>query len=94
MFQAKILDDGGIELSGWLDAAQTDKADRVLSQINNSRTLYLNNLEYISSAGLGILLAHQKRLKDIGHALKLVGLTKHVKDVFVLTGFDNIFEIE
>ena len=94
MFEAKILDNGGISFSGRLDASQVEKADNVLTDITTSRTLHFKELEYISSAGLGILLAHQKRLKEIGHALRLTGLNKHVKDIFTLTGFDNIFEIE
>jgi len=94
MFDTKILDNGDIAFSGRLDASQAEKADNVLSEVTTSRTVNLKDLEYISSAGLGILLAHQKRLKEIKHALRLVNLNKHVKDIFVLTGFDHIFEIE
>ena len=94
MFDTKILGNGEIAFCGRLDASQAEKADKVLQGINSSKTLNLTDLEYISSAGLGILLTHQKRLKSIGHSLRLINLTKHVKDVFSLTGFDQIFEIK
>ncbi|MBI4810121.1 MAG: STAS domain-containing protein [Ignavibacteriales bacterium] len=94
MFDIKIFEGGEIELHGRLDASQVDKADEVLAHVDKSTTINLKNLEYISSAGLGVLLAHQKRLKSIGHALKLIGPNKHVKDILTLTGFDQVFEIE
>jgi anti-sigma B factor antagonist len=94
MFDTKTLDTGEILLSGRLDASQTDKANAVLSQITTSKTLNFKDLEYISSAGLGTLLANQQRLKALGHGLKLVNLNKHIRDIFMFTGFDKIFIIE
>ncbi|MBA4313683.1 MAG: anti-sigma factor antagonist [Chlorobiaceae bacterium] len=94
MFNAKILDTGEIVFAGRLDASQVDVAEKLLEEVTTSRTLNFKELEYISSAGLGILLAHQKRLKETGHAMRLVNLNKHVKDIFILTGFDHIFKIE
>jgi len=94
MFDAKILDTGEILFVGRLDASQVDVAEKILEEVTTSRTINLKELEYISSAGLGILLARQKRLKEAGHAMRLVNLNKHVKDIFILTGFDHIFEIE
>jgi anti-sigma B factor antagonist len=94
MFSTKVIGNGEIAFCGRLDAAQTDTAENALQQINSSQTLNFKELDYISSAGLGVLLAHQKRLKKLGHALRLINLNRHVKDVFQLTGFDQIFEIE
>jgi anti-sigma B factor antagonist len=93
MFDAKTLDNGEVLLSGRLDASQAEKADKLLAEIVNSRTLNFSSLEYISSAGLGILLKHQKRLNSAGYALKLLNLNKHIRDVFAFTGFDKIFEV-
>ena len=94
MFDAKILESGEVMLSGRLDASQVEKADKFLEQIVTSRTVSFRELEYISSAGLGILLKNQKRLKSNGCALKLVNLNKHIRDIFSFTGFDKIFEVE
>jgi anti-sigma B factor antagonist len=52
------------------------------------------NLDYISSAGLGVLLATQQRLKKGGKAIKLVHMNRMVRDVFKIARFDLIFEIE
>lgn len=94
MLNIRVLDSGEIIFAGRLDASQTDKADRVLKQLTTSTTINFEELEYISSAGLGILLASQKRLKAGGNGLKLKNLNKHIKDVFMFTGFDKIFEIQ
>jgi anti-sigma B factor antagonist len=94
MFNTRVLENGEIMLCGRLDASQTDKANAVLSQVTTSLTLNFKDLDYISSAGLGILLANQQRLKKTGHGLKLVNLNKHIRDVFTFTGFDKIFTVE
>ena len=94
MFDTRVLESGEILFSGRLDASQTDKAEKVLKQITTSKTISFKDLEYISSAGLGILLASQKRLKSTGNGLTLTNLNKHIKDIFMFTGFDKIFEIK
>ncbi len=94
MFDAKYPNNHEIEFHGRLDASQAEKADQVLAPVNSSCTLNFKNLEYISSAGLGILIKHQKRLKEKGHGLKITNLNKHIRDIFLLTGFDKVFIIE
>ena len=56
--------------------------------------LDLSGLEYISSAGLGVLLKTQKRLMASSGRLKLSGVNRHLQDIFQYSGFDQIFEIE
>ena len=94
MFEARIAANDVIELSGRLDASQVEKAKAVFDAISNSCTVSFKEVEYISSAGLGVLLATQKRLNDLGKRLKLSNLHGHVKDIFYYAGFDKIFEIE
>lgn len=94
MFDTRILENGVIELIGRLDASQTEKANVVFSLITTSRTLDCKELEYISSAGLGVLLATQQRLRTTGNGLKLTHLNKHIRDIFMFTGFEKIFTIE
>lgn len=83
-----------ILLSGRFDAAQVDKARSFFEDVSESKILDLKDLRYISSAGLGVLLAIQKRLNDDGKSLKLINMTKHVRDVFQITGLDFIFDRE
>jgi anti-sigma B factor antagonist len=94
MFDTRTLDSGDIQLIGRLDASQTEKATAILSTVTKSITLDCKELEYISSAGLGALLATQQRLKASGNGLKLINLNKHIRDIFMFTGFEKIFQIE
>ncbi len=94
MFDVKIGEDGQIMLSGRLDASQSDKAKAEFDKITKSAVVNFKDLEYISSAGLGVLFAAQKRLKDQGHGLKLTNMNQHIRDVFRYARFDLIFEIE
>ena len=80
-------------LSGRFDASQVDKAKGVFLSLSEGKTVDFAQLDYISSAGLGILLAAQKRLSERGQALKLINVNSHIKDVFHFSGFDQIFEI-
>ena len=57
-------------------------------------TLDCSGLEYISSAGLGVLLKTQKRLVAAGGKLRLAGVNRHLQDIFGYSGFDQLFEIE
>jgi anti-sigma B factor antagonist len=93
MLRVESSKTGAISFHGRLDASQTDIADKALAAITTAQTIDLQELDYISSAGLGILLKHQKRLQEQGKGLKLINLNKYVKDVFMYTGFDQIFEV-
>jgi len=94
MFQIEIKQSGEIVLAGRLDAAQAETAKKTFNTIQTTVSVNFKELEYISSAGLGVLLMTQKRLGEAGHSLKLKHLRKHIRDVFAFSGFDQIFEIE
>jgi anti-anti-sigma factor len=55
--------------------------------------LDLSGLEYISSAGLGVLLRTHKRLMSNESGLELVNVNKHIADIFRYSGFDKLFVI-
>lgn len=93
MLDIRVGDDGEIVLAGRLDASEAAKAETFLSAVTESRVLDLRELQYVSSAGLGVLLATQKRLMASGHGLKLANLSGHVREVFHYSGFEKIFEI-
>jgi len=83
-----------IHLSGRFDAAKVEKATEIFNQVETTITVNFEGLEYISSAGLGVLLKTQKRLLENGHQLKLKNMNGFNREIFGLTGFDTIFEIE
>lgn len=80
-------------LKGRFDASQAEKAKSVFLFLSEGKTLDFSGLDYISSAGLGVLLAAQKRLSTRGQSLKFVNVNSHIKDVLHFSGFDQIFEI-
>ena len=86
--------DGAVVLAGRLDASQAEGAQAFLDKVQGTVTLDCNGLEYISSAGLGVLLKTQKRLLASAGKLRLVGLKPHLRDIFTYSGFDQLFEIE
>jgi anti-sigma B factor antagonist len=94
MFAITLDDKGTILLEGRLDASQVEAASKVLDAVNETSKVDFTHLEYISSAGLGLLLKTQKRLSGAGKNLVLTGMNKMVRDVFRIARFDLIFAIE
>lgn len=94
MFEISYGESGEICCRGRLDAAQSTKAEAFLGSVTESAVLDFGQLEYISSAGLAILLKTQKRLSGSGAALRIVNVNKHIHDIFRYSGFTAIFEIE
>ena len=85
---------GTVVVAGRLDAAQCPAAQSFLDKVQGKVTLDCSKLEYISSAGLGVLLKTQKRLAASDGRLRLTGVSPHLRDIFRYSGFDQIFEIE
>lgn len=94
MFTIELDNAGTVLLSGRFDAAQTDRAREVFSRIDSSAIVDFAKLDYISSAGLGVLLATQQRLNKSGKRMKLIHMNSMIRDVFRIARFDIIFEIE
>jgi anti-sigma B factor antagonist len=90
MFEIERAADGAMILVGRLDAAQAPKAQAALDALTGPCRLDCARLEYVSSAGLGVLLKTQKRLGG----LTLFNVSPHIMDVFRYSGFDQIFRIE
>jgi anti-anti-sigma factor len=94
MFDIQRSNGGEVLLSGRLDAAQVDRVRDEMKGVQSSCVVNFANLDYISSAGMGVLLGVQKRLSDAGHSLTLVNMNRHIREIFRIAGFDNIFRIE
>lgn len=94
MFSIARTEQGDIRLSGRFDASRADEADAFLGTVTSSCRVDLSDLDYISSAGLGILLKAQKRLLASGNGLVLANMNKLTRDIFRLARFDLIFKIE
>ena len=85
-----------IELVGRLDTNTAPALDKTIGEdIQDSENLVLDlkGLEYISSAGLRVLLAAQKKMQKFG-SLKVKNVCSEIMDVFDMTGFADILTIE
>ena len=94
MFQIEIDESGTVVAEGRLYAAQAPRAQEFLDELQGECVLDLGKVDYISSAGLGVLLRTHKRLMGSGQGLKLVNVRSHINDIFMYSGFDKLFEIE
>lgn len=94
MFQIENTEDGSVRLEGRLDAAQAPRAQEFLDKVQGDCTLDMSGLEYVSSAGLGVLLRTHKRLMGDSQGLRLIKVNKHINDIFMYSGFDKLFQIE
>ncbi len=85
-----------VEVVGRLDTITAPVLDKTINEnINGTQNLILDfkGLEYISSAGLRVLLTAQKKMKNIG-SMKLIGVCDDVMEVLEMTGFADILTIE
>ena len=85
-----------IELVGRLDTTTAPALDKTINEdIGDTKNLVLNikGLEYISSAGLRVILGAQKKMQKIG-SMKVTNVCEAVMEVFEMTGFADILTIE
>ena len=94
MFDIRLGEQGEVICEGRLDASQAATAQAFLDALPAPHVVDLAGLEYISSAGLGVLLRTQKRVLQAGGGLRLIKVSRHIRDIFRYSGFDRIFEIE
>ena len=88
--------DAIIQITGRLDTITAPALDKTINEeIGDTKNLILDmkGLEYISSAGLRVLLSAQKKMQKIG-SMKLTGVCEAVMEVFEMTGFADILVIE
>ena len=85
-----------IEIEGRLDTLTSPElekeVDTALDGITNL-VVDLKNLEYISSAGLRVLLGVAQVMEDQGD-MKVINVSSQVMDIFEVTGFDEVLTIE
>ena len=85
-----------IEIVGRLDTITAPVLEKTIGENMGgiqSLTLDFKGLEYISSAGLRVLLGAQKKMKDKG-SMRLISVCEEVMEVLEMTGFADILTIE
>lgn len=94
MFDITQEPGGEIRLIGRLDAVSVPVARELLAGVEQTTRIDFTDLEYIASAGLGLLAATQRRLLDKGEGLVLCSLNPHLREVVSLAGFEGVFEFD
>ena len=85
-----------LALTGRLDTSTAPQLETEISDLLSTQTavtLDMDKLEYISSAGLRVILKTQKALEG-KDGLKLTNVSEAVKEVFDITGFSDFLTIE
>ena len=92
----KNADELVLEITGRLDTITAPALDKTINENlgeNKSLILDFKHLEYISSAGLRVLLSAQKKLQQKG-TMKIKNVREEVIEVFEITGFVDILTVE
>ena len=92
----KNVDELVLEITGRVDTITAPALEKTINEnLEGVKTLILDlkRLEYISSAGLRVLLSAQKKMQQVG-VMKVVNVCELVMEVFEMTGFADILNIE
>lgn len=92
----KNVDELVLEITGRVDTITAPTLEKTINEnLANVKSLILDlkGLEYISSAGLRVLLGAQKKMSQIG-SMKIKNVCELVMEVFEMTGFADILNIE
>jgi anti-anti-sigma factor len=85
------------QIEGRLDAASATEAETLLRGVLNQghqRLLFdLSQMDYVSSAGLRVILMAVKELRNKKGKVVLCGLTPYVKEIFDVSNFSSIIPI-
>ncbi len=85
-----------VEVGGFLNANTAPeleaKVDQAMQGCSNV-VFEFSKLEYISSAGLRVLMTAYKRAAAAGGTIRVVGVSDEVREVFEITGFIDLFEV-
>lgn len=91
-----------VKLAGRLDSSAAQSAEESFARMLGDGApqpaprlaIDLSRLDYISSAGLRVLLVVAKKVQQAKGKMVLFGLIPNVREVFAVSGFDKIFAIQ
>ena len=86
-----------IEVKDRIDTVTApDFENEILDEMGKFDSLIIDftNLEYISSAGLRVLISTQKKLKPENIPMTIINVNDTINEIFRMSGFDKILKIE
>ncbi|MBR6473671.1 MAG: STAS domain-containing protein [Firmicutes bacterium] len=98
MIVSKTMEDNKltVKVEGRLDTSTSPILEKELAELladAEELVFDLEGLEYLSSAGLRILLATQKKMTEKG-GMKVINVNDVISEIFDITGFSDILTIE
>lgn len=95
--RSKVVEDVAIVYPrGHLDAHNVERFEKeILKLIENGQVNVIVNckdLNYISSAGMGIIMGYLDEIREKGGDIKLCSVSERVYEIFDLVGFTEIYE--
>ena len=86
-----------VDFTGKLDTNTSPDAEKHLNKLTNEGAMKilinLEKLDYISSAGLRVLLFTNKQLQNTSGLLRICNLNEVVQEIFDISGFSSIFNV-
>ena len=87
-----------VSLAGELDVSTADELKKSLHKLvdekNIDMKLNLENLDYIDSTGIGVMIGILKRLKIENKEVYIEKPKNNVRKIFNITGLDKVFKME
>ena len=84
-----------LAISGRMDTSTAPQMEAVVEELTGVKELVLDcaELEYVSSAGLRVIMKAQKKMAEAG-SMKVINVNETIMEVFEITGFDSFLTIE
>lgn len=86
-----------VAVEGHLNTNTAGDLERTLADVFGRTyrvTLDFSRLEYLSSAGLRVLVGAQRRIMKAGGTLRITGTVDDVREVFEITGLIDVLDVE
>ena len=83
---------GDVDITSSLDLKES--LNSILDKKNKSIRINCENLSYIDSTGLGVLISILKRVKGSGNDIEILDAKPNISKLFKITGLDKIFVIK
>lgn len=98
-FEVRYLDQKGVlSVSGRVDSSNASEFETALFALLEQEptggvAVELDGLEYISSAGLRVVLMGAKRQRGASRAFAVCGLSENIGKVFAMSGFEKVIPV-
>ena len=93
MLKIEKIEPNTIVLIGRIDSSSLDDLKTELESANGDIVLDMAAVDYINSAGLGLILWAKKQLNEKGNDIQIHQVTEFVREIFVISGLDNLISL-